>query len=283
MEVKKPMTLAGMLLTAALMQPGMTAGLPDPPEFHASLLPALSQIEIGDTAHVHFEVDETAVQFNGYEVTIQWNPEVVQFLSPPIEGQLMIDGCPSFRWQTIETTDSTVYYLHILMCADSSLVGPGRLSTYRFQALANGISPIEVTSNPDSVFLDAGPYVNPDHPSFPRQVILHNGEIRVGDVHAVPEVRGARRLLLEQNVPNPFNPSTSIGFQIPEPGAVRLAIFDAGGRLVWRRSWDYLVAGRHRLDWFGNDTDGRAVASGSYVYRLTTPTASVTRRMTLVR
>jgi len=88
---------------------------------------------------------------------------------------------------------------------------------------------------------------------------------------------------LAQNAPNPFNPSTTIRFALPEAGHVTLAVYDINGRLVRTLVGRPLGAGSHAVVWDGKDAMGRAVASGVYVYRLTAPQGVVTRRMTLLR
>ncbi|OQB43031.1 MAG: flagellar basal body rod modification protein [Candidatus Latescibacteria bacterium ADurb.Bin168] len=88
---------------------------------------------------------------------------------------------------------------------------------------------------------------------------------------------------LAQNAPNPFNPSTTIMFGLPGAEHVRLAVYDVNGRLVRTLIDGQVAAGSHEVLWDGSDGNGRAVASGVYVYRLTAKQDVVTRRMTLVR
>jgi hypothetical protein len=88
---------------------------------------------------------------------------------------------------------------------------------------------------------------------------------------------------LSQNAPNPFNPGTTIRFTLPEAGQVRLAVYDITGSLVRVLTDGTTRAGTHEAVWDGLDMDGRACASGLYVYRLAGAQGSVTRRMTLSR
>ncbi len=91
------------------------------------------------------------------------------------------------------------------------------------------------------------------------------------------------RFLVMQNAPNPFNPSTTIRFTLPEAGHVTLAVYDINGRLVRMLVGQTLLPGHHEGVWDGYDAVGRAVASGVYVYRLTAKQGVVTKRMVLVR
>jgi hypothetical protein len=87
---------------------------------------------------------------------------------------------------------------------------------------------------------------------------------------------------LLQNVPNPFNPSTAIGFEVPTAGPVHLGIYDVAGRLVRHFDTD-AVAGANTVHWDGTDDAGRAVGSGIYVYRLAAGDFVAARRMVLAR
>lgn len=85
------------------------------------------------------------------------------------------------------------------------------------------------------------------------------------------------------NQPNPFNPRTTIFFELPEAGSARLRIFDLAGRLVTSRDYADLPAGRTEFQWDGRDRHGREVTSGLYFYRLDSGTLSTTKRMSLIR
>jgi len=91
------------------------------------------------------------------------------------------------------------------------------------------------------------------------------------------------RVELGQNLPNPFNPTTSIEFGLPAASPVRLEIFDVRGRAL-RTLWNgAAAAGRHRVVWDGRDAQGAAAPSGVYFYRLQTAETVFARRMLLVR
>jgi hypothetical protein len=81
-----------------------------------------------------------------------------------------------------------------------------------------------------------------------------------------PALRAAS-LVLERNVPNPFNPSTSIELSLTQPESVRLEVFDVRGRLVAVVHDGVLGAGTHSLRWDGIDQTGQTVASGTYFAR----------------
>jgi hypothetical protein len=68
--------------------------------------------------------------------------------------------------------------------------------------------------------------------------------------------------------PNPFNPATVVRFELAIGGPVSLAVHDLQGRLVRRLAQGVFAAGRHEARWDGAAEDGRAVAAGVYVLRL---------------
>jgi hypothetical protein len=96
-----------------------------------------------------------------------------------------------------------------------------------------------------------------------------------------PGLRAA--LMLEQNTPNPFNPQTTIKFDLPEGGPVRLSVFDVAGRLIRTLVDASMPQGSYETTWDGRDSAGREVASGSYLARLEFDSRIETVRMGLIR
>ncbi len=75
-------------------------------------------------------------------------------------------------------------------------------------------------------------------------------------------------LKLEQNVPNPFNPSTSIGYFLPDRTHVRLGVYDLAGREVATILDSVQPQGKQEARWDGLDRQGQPLGSGVYVMRL---------------
>jgi len=88
---------------------------------------------------------------------------------------------------------------------------------------------------------------------------------------------------LTQNVPNPFNPSTTIQFGLAAQGRMTISIYDVSGRLVRTLVDGPRSAGLYKETWDGRDSNGHAVASGVYFYRLRAGTFSETKKMVLTR
>ena len=71
-----------------------------------------------------------------------------------------------------------------------------------------------------------------------------------------------------QPFPNPFNPKTTITFDLPEEMEVNLNVFDINGRLVQTLNRSKLRAGNYSFDWEGTDQFGMKVTSGVYFIRI---------------
>ena len=99
---------------------------------------------------------------------------------------------------------------------------------------------------------------------------------------AVPEAPAALMRLLPA-APNPFNPATTLRFELPTAGHAQLRIFDTRGRLVANLIDESLAAGIHAVTWHGRDDHGRALASGAYFGRLDFGHRVETNRLMLVQ
>ncbi len=114
---------------------------------------------------------------------------------------------------------------------------------------------------------------------------------RTGDIaHALPVGvadgggESALALALEQNVPNPFNPLTTIAYSVPADAAeIRIAVYDVAGRLVRTLAAGVAEPGRHAVTWDGRDEKGERVASGIYFVRLAAGDRARERKIVLLK
>jgi formylglycine-generating enzyme required for sulfatase activity len=95
-----------------------------------------------------------------------------------------------------------------------------------------------------------------------------------------PKTGGVR---LDQNIPNPFNPTTTIRYSLPSRSSITLMVFDTRGRLVKTLVDGVEEAGAHRKTWDGRDDSGAAVSSGIYFCRLRTGSLVESRKMLLLK
>lgn len=88
---------------------------------------------------------------------------------------------------------------------------------------------------------------------------------------------------LSQNYPNPFNPSTTIRFSLATAERVQLDIYNILGQHVTTLVEGNLGAGEHLIEWDATDGTGRSVATGVYLYRLSTDRQTQTKKMLFLK
>lgn len=86
------------------------------------------------------------------------------------------------------------------------------------------------------------------------------------------------RITLQENYPNPFNPTTTISYALPQAGQVRVDVYNVLGQVVSTLVNKYQPAGYYQVDWNAND-----FASGVYFYRLTVGNHVETKKMILAK
>jgi hypothetical protein len=106
-----------------------------------------------------------------------------------------------------------------------------------------------------------------------RSVLFETGPVQASRARAA----------LYQNVPNPFNPSTTIGYFVPERCELTIAVYDARGSLVRALFVGERSKGSYTASWDGRDTGGRPASSGVYYCRLRAGKETLTRTMILLR
>jgi hypothetical protein len=89
--------------------------------------------------------------------------------------------------------------------------------------------------------------------------------------------------VLYQNVPNPFNPTTTIRFDLAAEAHVELRIYDVAGRLVRTLANQPMGRNLNAIVWDGLDLAGLPVPSGVYFYRLKAGDFTDTRKMVVLR
>lgn len=133
------------------------------------------------------------------------------------------------------------------------------VGTYILTATKTGYNPVSVP-----VYVS---YYGSRYDILLDRATILNGQLRFPYIFA-----------LNQNFPNPFNQSTSISFSINKPGPVRLEIFDITGALVQTLVDESLPAGSYRVTW-----DVKDLASGTYIYKLTSADISSAGKAVLIK
>ncbi|MBT7311205.1 T9SS type A sorting domain-containing protein, partial [bacterium] len=120
----------------------------------------------------------------------------------------------------------------------------------------------------------------------------YENNIECGLIGALPADCGATDVLTEISkqiifdvscFPNPFNPSTTIQFTLESPELTTVAIYDISGELVKTILQRNLTPQTYNLIWNGENSQSKSVASGNYLYRITTNQYQKTGRLTLIK
>jgi hypothetical protein len=89
--------------------------------------------------------------------------------------------------------------------------------------------------------------------------------------------------VLEQNFPNPFNPSTTIRYELPEDGLVNVTIYDMMGRQVSTLVSSHQTAGYKSIQWNATNDFGKPVSAGVYLYQIQAGEFVQTKKMVLLK
>ncbi|MCK4653274.1 MAG: T9SS type A sorting domain-containing protein, partial [Candidatus Cloacimonetes bacterium] len=85
------------------------------------------------------------------------------------------------------------------------------------------------------------------------------------------------------NYPNPFNPSTTISFDLPKESDVEITVYNIRGQKVKTLTNDHFEKGTHSVVWNGTDTNNKSVASGIYFYKISAGKSSAMKKMLLLK
>ena len=118
-----------------------------------------------------------------------------------------------------------------------------------------------------------------------RDIFLENIVDYFGIVNAVEEPVETlpKAFTLKQNFPNPFNPVTSIAFEMPSAQNVRMTVYNMLGQSVRTLVNDQRSAGRYTILWDGCDDAGHMVGSGVYFYQIQAGSFTKTAKMVFLK
>lgn len=145
---------------------------------------------------------------------------------------------------------------------------PGPLGAINSAALIEVVVPIN--ASPHGFAIDDGPAYAIDKSGCTDTMPVRKPHVK--------RKKGAASLKMVQNRPNPFNPSTTISFELSEVSYVRLVVYDVLGREVAVLVDGELASGVHEVPWNAGN-----LPSGLYLYRISTGQVSETRRMLLLK
>ena len=126
--------------------------------------------------------------------------------------------------------------------------------------------------------LTLGEIILVNHQAQQVPVTLSNATVVVSS-SAVP-----RAFTLGNARPNPFNPSTTIAYKVPQQSHITLTVYNILGQEVVRLVDQAQAPGRYTIVWNGTNALGQTVTSGVYLYRLTSSTGyNQAKRITLLK
>ena len=89
--------------------------------------------------------------------------------------------------------------------------------------------------------------------------------------------------IVHQNFPNPFNPFTTLSYQLPKEGNVEIIIYDMAGRLVKNLILEHQTAGHKTFKWDATNNNGKPVSTGLYIYTISTRDLKQSRKMLFLK
>jgi hypothetical protein len=204
----------------------------------ASELPA-----IGEEVAIAVDMADY-VELKGYGFSVQYDAEVLEFVGVRSESDLLGDGELATA-RVINQTEGEV-----AIAAYGETVSEGSLDlnvVFRTKTEIENTY-IDVT---ESEVRDGNYAVNQIALPAPVQIQTR------------PEA-----FALRNNYPNPFNPSTTIKYALPEASYVQLEVYNVVGQVVRTLVADHQNAGRYVVQWDASDDSGQSLSSGIYFYRL---------------
>ena len=93
----------------------------------------------------------------------------------------------------------------------------------------------------------------------------------------------AERFMLHQNFPNPFNPITTLRYDLPEDAFVKIRVFDMSGNLVKTLVNKTMTSGFQSIRWDANNNLGQPVSAGVYLYSIEAGEFRETKKMILLK
>lgn len=191
---------------------------------------------------------------------------------------------------------STTYQLTV-----TGEFGEGRLVLLRYNVYRSTSSPVllnpqyligdapgTVTEYMDRSAKNAQPYYYAVAAFYNQGESVPSNEVMITlSTDGVEDISSAipSGFVLGQNRPNPFNPSTTIQFAVPEgaPSHIRISVYDIQGGIVCRLVDSIKKPGIYSVEWNGRDSAGKSVSSGVYLYKLQADSYVKTRKMLLLR
>jgi len=231
----------------------------------SAFLTTNADIVKGKTIDVPVTVDMSRIseELGSYTVTLQWDPAQLQFQS--------YSGGTTKGFSNPVVNDAIVEKGKLIAAHAYPYGADGQVNilNLRFKVIGN----LDAITN-DEISMDFSAMAAAK--TFTN--LLPN--LEVGDAEAVTATPATYSI---DNYPNPFNPTTTIGFTLPEASQTRLQIYNIRGQLVRTLVSSNLEAGYHKVEWDGKNENGVKVASGVYIYQIHAGNFVQTKKMIMMK
>jgi len=242
--------------------------------FYSSYVDNVANVPAGDYRFAVTAVHTGSIYDGGY---IESDPEYTNYLH--ITPRYVVSG------SIYRSTEGTVagYKFHLANEGANGVTPP--------DAITNEEGEFSFTVYPGTYTLSLVPGLNADGweynamPTMEIEVVAADYPIEPINVTTLAEgdMTVPQVTALKGNYPNPFNPSTTIAFDIAQDGMVAIEVYNIKGQKVKTVTNEAMKAGRYTVVWNGDDNNGREVGSGVYFYRMTSGGYTKTQKMLLMK
>lgn len=173
------------------------------------------------------------------------------------------------RWTTVSETDNFGFEVH------------RKSSDNAWHTL--GFVPGHGTTNDPHTYGYLDEDLAPGEYQYRLKQIDTNGDYSISPI-LTASVLAPETIVLGENYPNPFNPSTQFNYSLTEAGHVSIIIYDMKGRLIRNLTDEHKPAGSYTTTWNGRNQNGSLATSGTYLYVLKVEgELKAARKMTLIK
>ena len=195
------------------------------------------------------------------QITSEWSEALNVFIFRSFSYTLTIAIEPSASGSVNRTPFKQNYQNN-----DTVILSPLPAEGYVFDRWSGDLNGID---NPAYVIMDGDKLITAHFKNI--------SNVEISD-YGIPE-----KFELKQNFPNPFNPETSIRYQLPEAGHVKISVFNLQGQLIKVLVDQVQHAGYYQTIWNAMDEFGNRMPSGIYIYQMKTKDFSKIKKMMLLK
>jgi hypothetical protein len=237
-------------------------------------IPPINSLNITAFARFRFS-RQTGLSYHGeapdgevedYMISILYPIELSRLIAETVDNGVLI------KWQTESETENLGFYIY-RKAEDEQ----------EYRVINDQLIPGQGSSQSrhDYTYLDRDIDQDKSY-TYKLGHIDHNGTLYysdpIGIKHGAPQ-----EFILYPNYPNPFNPQTTISFQLNSEQFITIELYDIFGRKIKTLISDNIQPGTHKLIWNGKDDRNQSIPSGTYLLKFSSPSQIIQRKMTLLK